>query len=110
MSCRILPYLNIPNSVRTIGEAAFNQCYALTEVVIGTGVTFIDTRAFSYCTVLEKITSKRTTAPEIYGDTFEGVKSGGKLYVPKGYKSAYNSWMSTNSYYLGKQNWTCLEY
>lgn len=110
MSCRILPYLNIPNSVKTIGEAAFNQCYALTEVVIGTGVTFIDTRAFSYCTVLEKITSKRTTAPEIYGDTFVSVKSGGKLYVPKGYKSAYNSWMSTNSYYLGKQNWTCVEY
>lgn len=110
MSCRILPYLNIPNSVRTIGEAAFNQCYALTEVVIGTGVTFIDTRAFSYCSVLEKITSKATVAPTVTGDTFEGVKSSGKLYVPRGYKSAYNNWMRTDYDYLGKKNWTCVEY
>lgn len=48
--------ITIPDSVTSIGIAAFNHCDSLTEVVIPDGVTMIDIATFADCAALEKIT------------------------------------------------------
>jgi PKD repeat protein len=48
--------VTIPDSVTTIGDAAFRDCTALTSVSIGNSVTSIDMYAFQGCTVLTSMT------------------------------------------------------
>ncbi len=46
----------IPDSVTSIGDKAFERCYALTEITIPDSVTSIGERAFYYCSALTEIT------------------------------------------------------
>ncbi len=46
----------IPNSVTTIGGAAFMECYPLTDIIIPNSVTTIGYSAFNFCTSLTNIT------------------------------------------------------
>ena len=107
-SCHALTNITIPNSVTTIGKWVFQYCTGLTSVTIGSGVTSIGNEAFQGCKNLANITSNATTAPAIQSSTFQGVYTGGTLYVPIG-SSGYNVWMDTGNYYLGKYNWTMVE-
>ena len=52
--CKYLSSITIPNSVISIGECAFNNCQSLTSVTIPNGVTSIGLAAFSTC---DKLTS-----------------------------------------------------
>lgn len=45
----------LPNTLKTIGANAFTECFALTEISLGTGVETIGASAFSSCKNLEKI-------------------------------------------------------
>ena len=45
----------IGDSVRSIGEYAFDSCYALTSVIVGNGVTTICANAFYGCSELESV-------------------------------------------------------
>ena len=45
----------IPETVKSIGEYAFSECFGLTSVYIPAGVVSIDPSAFSYCQALSKI-------------------------------------------------------
>ena len=45
----------IPNNIKTIGENAFNGCYRLMHLVIGTGVESIELDAFHGCNKLVQI-------------------------------------------------------
>ena len=55
MSCPIIS-VEIPNSVTTIGDFAFNFCGALTNITIPSSVTTIGTSAFQNCTSLTSVT------------------------------------------------------
>lgn len=46
--------VGIPDSVTTIGFAAFAACESLTEVTVPSNVTVLESRAFAYCTKLER--------------------------------------------------------
>ena len=97
--------LTIPNSVTSIGKHAFSSCFKLKEVTIGSGVAYIDGKAFANCEELNSIISLAIKAPIINNDSFLNIATGGNLIIPNG-ATGYNSWMATGGYFLGYYNWT----
>ena len=55
-NCSALTEVAIPNSVTSIGAAAFYYCSGLTSVAIPSGVTSIGSSAFYYCRGLTEVT------------------------------------------------------
>ena len=53
--CRMLKTLEIPGSVRSIGESAFEDCTELTTLVLGEGVASLDFNAFCNCSSLQSV-------------------------------------------------------
>lgn len=53
--CYHLTAVTIPNSVTFIGYSAFSSCESLATLSIGANVTTIDNSAFSYCTSLTDV-------------------------------------------------------
>ncbi len=65
--CEILKNITIPESVTEIGSKAFRYCYQLQSVEIPEGVTTIHDRCFAYCNKLENIViPESVTAIEDY--------------------------------------------
>ena len=110
-------FLNIPNSITSIGGRAFYECSGFTSCTIGSGVTSISDEAFRYCSSLtsidipsnvlsigeyalhgcynlSNITIRRTTPPTLGSGAFDG--SDCLIYVP------------ANSYelYINAENWS----
>ena len=54
--CSSLTYVNIPNSVTSIGRWAFCNCFSMTSVALGSGVATIGEEAFASCGDLTSIT------------------------------------------------------
>jgi len=102
--CSSLTSIDIPDSVTSVGEGAFANCSSIASCTIGTGVTSIGFYAFQYCTNLTSIICNATTAPTIKSYTFQNIKTGGTLTVPRG-STGYDVWMV----YLGDYNWTKVE-
>ena len=95
--CNGLSTINIPNSVTSIGESAF-QNSGLTSVIIPSSVTSIGRNAFYYCRILTSVTVEATTPPTLGANAFtSNAVSGRKIYVPaesvEAYKAATN-WMN----------------
>lgn len=70
-NCESLKSITIPNSVYTIGDAAFLGCKSLTNIVIPTSVKEIGSGAFSDCTNLKDIKmSKNILSYSIFDNTY----------------------------------------
>ena len=75
--CCGLTSVNIPNSVTRIGDGAFAGCYDLTAVTIGNSVTSIEASAFRYCNGLTTlaIPSSVTSIGEVAFSECDGLTS-----------------------------------
>ena len=90
----------IPNSVTSIGDAAFVDCYNLTSVTIPNSVTSIGDFAFYFCRGLTSMTIEVQTPPTIGNGVFEDCPA--EIYVPCGtletYKTAWPDYGSLIKY------------
>lgn len=77
--CSSLTSVTIPNSVTSIGISAFQGCSSLTSVTIGNSVTSIGSNAFNGCTNLSSVTYNGTKSQ--FTSITKG--SGWKTSVPK---------------------------
>ncbi len=78
----------IPNSVTSIGEAAFRGYSGLTSIVIPSSVTSIGNSAFDACSSLTSVTCKSSTPPSLGEEVFSN-RANATLYVSAGSKAAY---------------------
>ena len=76
-----LTSITIPESVTSIGDAAF-QSSGLTSVIIGKSVKTIGENAFKNCTDMTEIDVLATTPPTLGTDAFDIVAKDIPVYVP----------------------------
>ena len=88
----------IPDSVSKIGQWAFSETPTLTDVIIGSGVTYIDYGAFSACGSLTRLYCHATTPPTLGQSVFNANVNGRKIYVPASSVDAYKSDATWSSY------------
>lgn len=72
----------IPESVKSIGTAAFYKCSNLTVLIIPKSVTKINPYAFGACKSLNEIYCKSPVPPAISPTTFQGLPKSAVIYVP----------------------------
>ena len=89
--CYGLTSIEIPNSVTSIGEGAFESCTSLTSIEIPNSVTSIGYAAFYYCYGLTSMTVHAEMPPTLGEYAFEGLNTDIPVYVPCGYEEAYSS-------------------
>ena len=90
----------IPSSVKSIGEAAFNNCHNLSSVTIPSSVTSIEEEAFWGCSKLSSITIPSSVKSIEYA-VFSWCTSLNSIDIPSSVESigdwAFNSCHSLNS-------------
>lgn len=74
--------LTISDSVKTIGNSAFEGCSKLKKVTIGKDVTKIGSNAFKNCKKLGSITIKSTKLKSVGKNALKSIKSNAKIKVP----------------------------
>jgi len=87
--CYGLTFIEIPNSVTSIGDHAFSGCSRLTSVTIPNSVTSIGNQAFD-CSSLTSVTVELETPLTINYTIFSNCANA-TLYVPYGCKAAYET-------------------
>ena len=94
--CKNLQRVIIGDGVTSIGYRAFSGCQSLNYFMFGAKVTSIGKEAFSDCNAMKEIVSKAVIPPVCESQAMDDInKWECKLYVPKGYLSAYqtaNQW------------------
>lgn len=81
--CSSLTELDIPDQVTTIDVEAFKGCEGLLEVTLGKNIETIGIGAFKGCTALQGLTSNNPEPPVAAKECFDGIdKQTCVLYVP----------------------------
>ncbi len=75
-NCKSLTSIYIPNSVETIGEYAFYYCGQLDTVSIGSGITSINTTAFSGDTIMYLYYNSTVVGSQYFGENVNKVVLG----------------------------------
>jgi hypothetical protein len=73
--------MTIPDSVTTLGNSAFEECYSLTSVTMSNSVTYIGNSAFWHCTSLTNITIPNSVT-NIDQYAFDGCSSLTNVSIP----------------------------
>ncbi len=81
--CENIESIEIPSTVKSIGEGAFVWCSSLKELVIPEGVTEIKNTTFWGCSSLESLTLP-STLKKIGEEAFYSCRSLGTLVIPNG--------------------------
>lgn len=102
--------LVLPDSVTTINGTAFQYCYKLQYIEIGTGITSIGQNNFNYTREQNMvIICKAVNPPTLGGTLFPANYTTGKIYVPDAsvndYKTASN-WSAYASYIYPLSDYT----
>lgn len=85
-----LTYIEIPDSVTSIGASAFSQCDNLKEVKLGNGLTKLADGLFALCPALESIEIPDSVT-EIEKTVFSGCSSLKNITLPSGLTSIGNT-------------------
>ena len=90
--CYSLKTIIIPDGVTSIGQYAFQSCDAVTTVTIGSGVKSIGSSAFYNCYEIKEIICESTTAPALADKwVFNGVDKTATVYVPAASVDTYKA-------------------
>ena len=88
--CSQLQAVILPNSVTTLGQNAFSHCYQLKHVVFGSSLSYIGGYAFYNTKNLESLTCRGTTPASMPSSAFDNDSySKATLYVPSMSIGAY---------------------
>ena len=77
--------VNIPDTVRHIGDGCFSGCGAITSIDLSKGVKYIGEKAFAGCTSLKEIRLGDSLI-HIADNAFEDCSALGDLYIPESVK------------------------
>lgn len=75
--------VSLPNTIKSIGYAAFLDCYQLTSVNLPSSITTIGDNAFNGCTVLGNVTLP-TALKSIGNNAFQNCKTFTSIDIPNG--------------------------
>ena len=89
-NCTGLTSIEIPNSVTNIGSSAFNNCTGLTSIVIPNSVTSIGDSAFNWCKGLTSITIPNSVT-SIGNQAFRGCTGLTSIVIPNSVTSIGDS-------------------
>ena len=71
-NCTSLTSITIPNSVTSIGNLAFQKCTSLTSITIGSGVRSIGRKAFALCPEVKDVYCYAEEVPTTESNIFDG--------------------------------------
>ena len=74
--------VELPNTVKTINDHAFNNCIRITSIKMSEGVNYIGAFAFIGCTKLSKISLPSINSYELKESTFENCWSLRRITIP----------------------------